>query len=156
MQTTAIDNERRSTHLIMSEHIDVQRLWRGWSRTPIHDFVEMDLVEWDQAKGTVRFSVPFKTKYRRHPKHQGYHGGVLATIVDVAADFALTLTSEHLGLPTIDLRVDYLRVAKDSGLDVVARTLKSGRTIGVADVEVFDSDARLCVVGRGTYAMISS
>ena len=81
---------------------------------------------------------------------------MLATIVDVAADFALTLTSEHLGLPTIDLRVDYLRVAKDSGLDVVARTLKSGRTIGVADVEVFDSDARMCVGGRGTYAMISS
>ena len=43
-------------------------------------------------------------------------------------------------------------MAPDGDLSVVARAVKAGRTIGVADVEVSDPRGRLCAVGRGTYA----
>ena len=137
----------------MAKDIDVERLWRGWSRTPFHEFLHMELESWDKNAGEVRFKVPFRTEYKRAGKVAGIHGGVLASIIDVAADFVLTIYSDNLGLPTIDLRIDYLRSAGDDDLDVVARVVKSGRCIGVGDVEIRDPRGRLCAVGRGTYAM---
>ncbi|MEE9179795.1 MAG: PaaI family thioesterase, partial [Vicinamibacteria bacterium] len=56
-------------------------------------------------------------------------------------------------VPTIDLRVDYLRPARKGDLVAIGRTVKVGRTIGVADVEVRDSNGALIAVGRGTYAI---
>lgn len=137
----------------MTKEIDVERLWRGWQRGPFHDFLEMELVSWDKTEGVVSFRVPFKTSYKRTANAEGYHGGVLASVIDIAADFALAIKTDKTGFPTIDLRVDYLRMAGDGDLKVVARTVKAGRTIGVADVEVIDARDRLCAVGRGTYAM---
>lgn len=136
----------------MSEAIDVERLWRGWLRSPFHDFLTMDLESWDAEAGEVRFRVPFKEGFKRTPRDEGIHGGVIAGIVDIAGDFALAVKMQKMGFPTIDLRVDYLRMAADGDLTAVARSVKAGRTIGVADVEVTDARGRLCAVGRGTYA----
>ena len=136
----------------MSETIDIERLWRGWRRSPFHQFLEMDLEGHDRAAGEVRFRVPFKVDYKRTPVAEGIHGGVIASVIDIAAAFALAVAANKTGFPTIDLRIDYLRMAGDGDLTVTARSLKAGRTIGVADVEVTDARGRLCAVGRGTYA----
>ena len=137
----------------MTGKIDVERLWRGWQRGPFHDLVTMELDTWDAAKGEVQFRLPFKPGYKRTVRGEGYHGGVLASVIDIAADFALAIKADKTGFPTIDLRVDYLRMAGDGDLTVIARAVKAGRTIGVADVEVWDARERLCAVGRGTYSM---
>lgn len=139
----------------MADEIDVERLWRGWRRSPFHGFLEMELAGWDRARGEARFRVPFKEGYKRTPQGEGHHGGLLASIVDIAGDFALAIGMNRMGFPTIDLRVDYLRMTTDGELDVVARMVKAGRTIGVADVEITDAKGRLCVVGRATYATSS-
>ena len=136
----------------MRDPIDVPRLWRGWQRSPFHDFLKMDIVSWDLSLGTANFHVPFKNGYTRRANGGGYHGGVLASIIDIAGDFALAIKADRLGFPTIDLRIDYLRVASNDDLSVVATTVKLGRTIGVANVEVRDVNGKLCTVGRGTYA----
>jgi uncharacterized protein (TIGR00369 family) len=137
----------------MTKEIDVERLWRGWRRSPFHGFLEMELDGWDKAKGEATFHVPFKTGYKRTEGEEGYHGGVLASIVDVAGDFALAIKTDKMGFPTIDLRIDYLRMAGDGDLKIAARAIKAGRSIGVADVEITDTRGRLCAIGRGTYAM---
>ena len=137
----------------MTDKIDVERLWRGWQRGPFHDFLHMEIETWDKDKGEVVFRVPFKEGYKRTASGEGYHGGVLASVIDIAGDFALAIKTDKTGFPTIDLRIDYLRMAGDGDLKVVARTVKAGRTIGVADVEVTDARERLCAIGRGTYAM---
>ena len=136
----------------MSETIDVERLWRGWRRSPFHQFLEMDLVSFDVDKGEVRFHVPFKPGFKRTPQAEGIHGGVLASIIDIAGDFALAVKMQKMGFPTIDLRIDYLRMAADGDMTAVARAVKAGRTIGVADIEVTDARGRLAAIGRGTYA----
>ena len=136
----------------MNEPIDIDRLWRGWRRSPFHQFLEMDLEGHDREKGEVRFRVPFKTDYKRTPVAEGIHGGVIASIIDIAAAFTLAVAANKMGFPTIDLRIDYLRMAPDGDLSVLGRSIKAGRTIGVADVEVTDARGRLCAVGRGTYA----
>ena len=80
----------------------------------------------------------------------GYtHGGILATIVDLTADWALT---SRVGgaVPTVDLRVDYHRPAKGD-LRAVGQVMKYGRTTSVSEAKVFDSDGALVASGRGVY-----
>jgi uncharacterized protein (TIGR00369 family) len=55
-------------------------------------------------------------------------------------------------VPTIDLRVDYLRPARRGPLTATGQTVRVGRTVSVADVEVRDESATLVAVGRGVYA----
>ena len=57
-------------------------------------------------------------------------------------------------VPTINLRVDYLRPATGAYLDAHATVRRRGRTIGVVDIDVLDDEDRLCAVGRGTYSTI--
>ena len=92
----------------------------------------------------------FKPEFRRSPDSAQIHGGVIAALADIAGDYALAVTLGG-GVPTIDLRVDYLRPA-EGDLLATARTVKKGRTIGVADVEIKDAAGRLIAVGRGAYS----
>ena len=54
-------------------------------------------------------------------------------------------------MPTINIRIDYLRPASDTRLHAQARVRKAGRTVGVVDIDVLDDQGRLIAVGRGTY-----
>ena len=132
--------------------IDVERLWRGWRRSPYHDFLTMELVAFDKQAGAATFRIPFREAYRRRANAEGIHGGVIAGIVDIAGDFALAIAMDRTGFPTVDLRIDYLRMAEDGALTAKAKAVKKGRTVSIADVEVYDGRGRLCAVGRGAYA----
>ena len=54
-------------------------------------------------------------------------------------------------LPTINLRVDYLRPGKDT-LTLVARIRRSGKTVGVVDVDVLNEAGELIAIGRANYS----
>ena len=56
------------------------------------------------------------------------------------------------GVPTIDMRVDYLRPARQGDLTAVGKTVRVGKTVSVADVEIRDSSGTLVAVGRACYA----
>lgn len=79
-----------------------------------------------------------------------YHGGVIASLIDIAGDFALIAILGH-GVPTINLRVDYLRPATATDLTATARVRRAGRTLAVVDIDVEDSAGHLVAIGRGCY-----
>ena len=81
-----------------------------------------------------------------------FHGGAIAGLIDTAGDFALVILLGG-GVPTINLRIDYLRPATGAALLAVASVRRAGRTIGVVDVDVTDPEGRLVAIGRGSYAM---
>ena len=56
------------------------------------------------------------------------------------------------GVPTMNLRVDYLRPASGSALTGKAVVRRAGRTVAIVDIDVFDDQNRLVAVGRGTYS----
>ena len=81
----------------------------------------------------------------------GYtHGGILATLIDLTADWAL-VSSTGRGVPTIDLRVDYHRPAKGD-LKARGKVIKFGGQFSVAEAQVFDTEGKLVASGRGVYA----
>ncbi len=133
--------------------IDVERLWRDWqAHTPFEKVVRMELDSCDAEKGRAVVRLPFSDEYRRSNRKPGVHGGVIATLIDVTADFAICIKTGALGVPTINLRVDYLAMASDSELTATASVVRAGNTIAVADVEVTSASGRKIAVGRGTYS----
>ena len=58
-------------------------------------------------------------------------------------------------MPTINLRVDYLRPAIKTSLTTTARVRRAGKSVGVVDIDVFDDQKALVAVGRGTYSTLA-
>jgi uncharacterized protein (TIGR00369 family) len=104
----------------------------------------------DAVNQTVVLRCVFGPNIERAPGTGQYHGGVIASLIDIAGDFALIAVLGH-GVPTINFRVDYLRPASNGDLLARARVRKAGRTVGVVDIEVDDPGGRLVAVGRGCY-----
>jgi uncharacterized protein (TIGR00369 family) len=119
--------------------------------TGFHAFLQMDLVAHDAEAGAVTIKVPWRPEYERGADTRQWHGGPIAALIDIAGDFALVAKLGR-GIPTINLRIDYLRPAVDTDLTARARTLRAGRSIGVVDIEVVDDQGRVVAVGRGSYS----
>jgi uncharacterized protein (TIGR00369 family) len=120
-----------------------------FSHSPYMRFLGLEMVR--AEKGTVEVRLPFREEFVRHDGSDWLHGGVVSALIDIVGDYAV-ITETGVGVPTIDLRVDYLRPARRGDLLAVGRTLRVGRTVSVADVEVRDASGTLVAVGRGCYA----
>jgi uncharacterized protein (TIGR00369 family) len=117
------------------------------AESPFHRLLGLELVRAEEGLFEIR--VPFRPEFLRADGEDWLHGGVLSAVIDIAGDYAVA--SQTGGdVPTVDLRIDYLRPARGSLL-VTARVIKVGRTLGVADVEVRDDEGRIVAIGRGTY-----
>src|SRR5262245_29695930 len=127
----------------------VQALLDG---SPFIHLLKMRAVSLDRQGQKVVIDMPITREFERHPGTGQFHGGVIASLIDVAGDFALVILLGG-GVPTINLRIDYLRPAGGDRLTATASVRRAGRTIGVVDVDVLDQSERLVAIGRGSYAM---
>ena len=78
------------------------------------------------------------------------HGGILAALIDLAADWALVRQTGR-GVPTIDMRIDYHRAAMPGDLIMRGKVVRAGSQFSTAEAEIFDLDGKLIASGRGTY-----
>lgn len=85
-----------------------------------------------------------------NPERRYTHGGILAAVIDVAADYAIAVTFGN-PVPTIDLRVDYHKAAMPGDLIAKARVVRMGGQFSTAEAYVYDKDGTLVASGRGTY-----
>lgn len=86
------------------------------------------------------------------PELQSTHGGILAALVDCAADYAVALKVDH-PVPTMDLRVDYHRIAKPGDLRAEGRVIHLSKRFATAEALVFDMEDKLVASGRGLYLL---
>jgi uncharacterized protein (TIGR00369 family) len=126
------------------------RLQASIRRSPFQEWLGVTLQAGDAAAGTASVRLPFRPEFARTPGADQIHGGVIAALADIAGDYALAMSLGG-GVPTIDLRVDYLRPAAGD-LVATAMVVKRGRTIGVVDVQIRDTGERLVAIGRGAYS----
>lgn len=79
------------------------------------------------------------------------HGGVVATVLDAAATFAL-IGATGTDWSTVDLRVDYLRPVPAGPLEARGRAVQIGRRLGRATAELFGADSgQLVACAAGTF-----
>lgn len=123
--------------------------------SPFIAFLGLKVVAADPQAEEITVRAPFRPEFERGGGTGQWHGGPIASVIDTVGDFALVQRIGR-GLPTINFRVDYLRPAIDTALVVKARVRRNGRSVGVADVDVFDERGTLLAIGRATYATLST
>jgi uncharacterized protein (TIGR00369 family) len=121
----------------------------GFGHSPFMRFLGLEMVR--AEKGVVEIRLPFREEFIRSDGSDWLHGGVVSALADIAGDYAV-MTETAPGVPTIDMRVDYLRPARRGDLTAVGKTVRVGRTVSVADIEIRDSAGTLVAVGRACYA----
>jgi len=117
---------------------------------PFHHFLRMEIIAVDMEEKRIVLRLPYRPEYQRQAEAGQVHGGVISAFIDVAGTFAVAAVVDH-GVPTINLRVDYLRGASDTTLIATATVLRAGRTVAVVDIDLCDEQGKLIAVGRGTY-----
>ena len=119
--------------------------------SPFHRLFNLACTRADAEAGEVELLMRYTPAVERSSGSGQFHGGAIASLIDIAGDYALWAVLGH-GVPTINIRIDYLRPAAATDLSATARVRRAGRTVGVVDIEVCDAQQRLIAVGRGTYA----
>ncbi len=121
----------------------------GFGHSPFMRFLGLEMVR--AEKGVVEIRLPFREEFLRNDGSDWLHGGVVSALADIAGDYAV-ITETAPGVPTIDMRIDYLRPARRGDLIALGKTVRVGRTVSIADIEIRDSAGTLVAVGRACYA----
>jgi uncharacterized protein (TIGR00369 family) len=115
------------------------------------DSLKLVVLAADPDQQRVVMRAEMRPEFERGRGTGQWHGGPIAAIVDTVGDYALVML---LGrpLPTVNFRVDYLRPAIDTALIVTATVRRSGRLVGIVDIDVANEAGQLVAIGRATYA----
>jgi uncharacterized protein (TIGR00369 family) len=132
----------------MSEQMTPEQVEQLVQRSPFHQWLGIKVLK-VEADG-VELEATWREEWVVHPERRYTHGGILASLVDVAADWAM-VTRTRRGVPTIDMRVDYHAAAMPGDLIARGRIVKWGNQFSVAEAQVFDESGKLLASGRGTY-----
>ncbi len=124
----------------------------GWlNGSPFHRLLGIALISVDSESGALSLLLPFNANVERAAESGQVHGGAIGALVDVAGTFAL-IAALSQPVPTMNLRVDYLRPAISTDLIANAVVRRAGKSVGIVDVEVVDSQQRTVALGRGSFS----
>lgn len=98
----------------------------------------------------IELTATWREEWVVNPQRRYTHGGILAAIIDLTADWALVAHTGR-GVPTIDMRIDYHRAAMPGDLTAKGRIVKLGSQFSVSEASVYDKDGALLASGRGVY-----
>ena len=95
------------------------------------------------------------TLARQHHQNLGFaHGGLVATMADLAAGFAaVTLVPDGTGVVTVELKTSYLHPGIGQTLRAVGWVLKPGRRLFFCEAEVWCDD-KLIAKASATMAVV--
>ena len=131
--------------------LSVEQIQSIFDASPFLGFLRLRVVALDHDAGTLTVSMPMRPEFERRLGTGQFHGGPIAAFIDTVGDYAIGMAVGG-GVPTINLRIDYLRPAVGGVLTGTARVRRAGRTVALVDVDVYDEQRALVAVGRGTYS----
>jgi uncharacterized protein (TIGR00369 family) len=134
----------------MDTPLTVEAVQARLTRGPFHQWLGLKVLR--VAEGEIDIQATWRPEWVVNPDGGYTHGGILATLVDLTADWALVSTTGR-GVPTIDMRVDYHRPAMQGDLVCKGKVVKGGKQFSVCEASVFNAEGQLLASGRGVYAM---
>lgn len=132
----------------MTEEITPERVQELVTRGPFHRWLGLKVVA--VHDDGIELTATWREEWVVNPDRGYTHGGVLAAIVDLAADWAMVKKLGR-GVPTIDLRVDYHAAAMPGDLTARGKVVRLGGQFSTAEAHIYDSNGKLVASGRGTY-----
>ncbi len=131
--------------------LSVEQIQAIFDASPFISFLGLRVVSLDYGTGSLTVTMPMRAELERRAGTRQFHGGPIAAFIDIVGDFAVGMAVGG-GVPTINLRIDYVRPAIGAILTATAQVRRSGRTVALVDVDVHDEQQSLVAVGRGTYS----
>ncbi|EOD57031.1 thioesterase family protein [Aeromonas molluscorum] len=130
---------------------------------PFNQLLGIRVTHYDFERVELRISM--EEKLVGNPFHNILHGGVTASLLDVAGgmivaascldeleEFSPSYLKERFSrLGTIDLRVDYLRPGRGTEFIATAHIIRSGSKVAVARMELHNEEGTHIAFGTGTY-----
>ena len=121
-------------------------------KIPIVHTLQMQIVS--LADGYCEVTAPRKVKY--DGVFDSFHGGLLMTVADSTACFAiLTRTDPKMRLTTTDMNIRFLAPCL-SDLTAKATVIKFGRTMCPVAVDLFDANAKQVAVAQVNYILLDN
>ena len=120
------------------------------TRTPFHKWLLPELMAVNDEENSVTITLKIRPELGNSVDRTDLHGGVVAALIDIAGHAAVAAKVRH-SVPTIDMRVDYLRPASGTEIVATACIIKWGRTISLVDIRLTDDQRRVVAVGRASY-----
>ncbi len=118
------------------------------TRAPFHQWLGLTVLA--VGDDTIEIKARWREEWVVNLERRYTHGGILAALIDLAADFAMVKQTGR-GVPTIDMRVDYHRAALPGDLIARGKVVRFGSQFATAAAEIVDQDGKLVASGRGTY-----
>ena len=130
---------------------DKTQFFDDFDANPFHEMLGITLVERRAGYGRIRLKRTDQT-----PAGIGgsVHGGVLASMVDIAMLVAMFAEMRDGEVPagTAELSISYLRPAMAEDIYATARVVKRGRQLSHVEVDITDGEETLLARGRTLYA----
>ena len=121
------------------------------SRIPIVETLRMEILKF--GDGYCEARVPRERKY--DGVFESFHGGLLMTIADSTACFAiLTRTGADTRLTTTDMNIRFLAPCL-TDVTAKARVIKFGRTLCPVAVDLFDAKGQQVAVAQVNYMLLN-
>jgi len=121
-------------------------------KVPIFDTLEFRIEQ--LGDGFCRATVPYQRKY--DGVFESFHGGLLMTVADSVACFALmTKTGPDAPMTTTDMNIRFLAPCR-SDVTAEARVIKLGRTLCPLAVDLFDAGGVKVAVAQVAYIRLQA
>ena len=121
------------------------------NRSPYFSLISMEIkdLEW----GTSILEVKLEEK---HLQPFGYvHGGVIASVMDAAAFWAVfPQVKDGMGLTTVEIKVNFLAPVQKGKLVVTGRCIKIGKTLALGEAYIKNGEGGLLAHGTATMMIV--
>jgi uncharacterized protein (TIGR00369 family) len=132
----------------MTDELTLERVQGLVSRAPYHQWLGVKVIALHEDG--IELKATWREEWVVNPERRYTHGGVLAALIDLGADWAMVKKTGR-GVPTIDLRVDYHAAAMPGDLTIRGKIVRMGSQISTAEAHIFDAQGKLIASGRGSY-----
>ncbi len=135
------------------KRLSTEQIQAMFDKSPFISTLGLVLLSLDYEALELTVKMPMSPGLERAAGTGQFHGGPIASFIDTVGDFAIGMLLGG-GVPTINIRIDYLKPAVGDALVAVARVRRTGRTVTVVDIDVLNEQDTLVAIGRGTYATL--
>lgn len=138
----------------MASHIGetnfmLARLRVELERPPFNKWLGVSAVAVKES-GPIIVALPYRPEFSYDPDRTVFHGGVLASLIDIAGYAAIAIRCD-VPTPTVSLHIDYMAPAIGDDLAAHSHVRRIGRSLSRVDVEVF-AGTSMVAMGRGIFS----
>lgn len=133
----------------MSDKPTLEQVQALITRAPFHQWLGLHVVA--VHDDGIEIKAKWREEWVVNPEVRYTHGGILAALVDLAADWAMVGKAGR-AFPTIDMRVDYHAPAMPGDLTCKGKIVRMGGSFSTCEATIHDATGKLLASGRGTYS----